>query len=802
MDLLSDAPNILAGCRSIWTTPLPYEEGAPARRIIHCRDLRLSGQARLDRLGVRLSQGYLKCGSTATDERDWVRDVRVRASFGQHWQVILELRDLQRPADADHIQWFDLGGQIASAVIIEIRRCGVDGWWSGWELAMGGVLLEGEVLNKPEPHAETGLELTTCDLAALPSKLRAERRGHEVRYRTRFFEVGFDLNYAAFSYFSLDGDGTGRTARNLLREASSADLPASLIEYQVQGVRLHAVGEPAVAALSRNAMRGTVAVQGATVTYELELGQSGQIYRLRWEVREDRLVLNAERTGERPLRAWTSSAWALACDSRVIPVATLGRITRQGETGLLDLPVLLHAPGFGTLNVSSTGGTCCWRSDSIRPQIYTTTGELKLGEVAQPEGDYLLLPGHHAAEVVFAVQPLAPVWADATMPREVERALQRHMLTALTYRPDTATFSNNSNGVHCYMCMDSWSATAVRVGEILPGFSGLDMLRDSLERWLDDSPAYGSGNSSLFAHRYEDEYLGIAPAAMLGLAEFLLASRDHAWAARYRGQIRRELELLRARDLDGDGLIESPYRLGISGEHHWSTAWYDILSFGWKCAYSNAQLYAALQLLAEALPAVGQLDLAEGLAAWAERLKANYTGTFLHPETGWLAGWRCKDDRLHDYAFPAVNGAAVAAGLLEEDLARSVMRRLWDTMLAAGFHDFRLGVPTSLYAIPDADVAIYQIGRPFGDYMNGGANHAQACHFVNALYRVGMTDEADRVLLGLCSSLADDTAIGGCDGAGVDWRMWDGTPSGYEGLLTDQFAFLATAFDRYRMERT
>jgi len=486
----------------------------------------------------------------------------------------------------------------------------------------------------------------------------------------------------------------------------------------------------------------------------------------------------------------------------VIPVATLGRITRQGETGLLDLPVLLHAPGFGTLNVSSTGGTCCWRSDSIRPQIYTTTGELKLGEVAQPEGDYLLLPGHHAAEVVFAVQPLAPVWADATMPREVERALQRHMLTALTYRPDTATFSNNSNGVHCYMCMDSWSATAVRVGEILPGFSGLDMLRDSLERWLDDSPAYGSGNSSLFAHRYEDEYLGIAPAAMLGLAEFLLASRDHAWAARYRGQIRRELELLRARDLDGDGLIESPYRLGISGEHHWSTAWYDILSFGWKCAYSNAQLYAALQLLAEALPAVGQLDLAEGLAAWAERLKANYTGTFLHPETGWLAGWRCKDDRLHDYAFPAVNGAAVAAGLLEEDLARSVMRRLWDTMLAAGCHDFRLGVPTSLYAIPDADVAIYQIGRPFGDYMNGGANHAQACHFVNALYRVGMTDEADRVLLGLCSSLADDTAIGGCDGAGVDWRMWDGTPSGYEGLLTDQFAFLATAFDRYRMERT
>jgi hypothetical protein len=118
-------------------------------------------------------------------------------------------------------------------------------------------------------------------------------------------------------------------------------------------------------------------------------------------------------------------------------------------------------------------------------------------------------------------------------------------------------------------------------------------------------------------------------------------------------------------------------------------------------------------------------------------------------------------------------------------------------MKRVGFHDFRLGLPTSLWPIPDSEVALYQAGRPFGDYQNGGANHAQACHFVNALYRVGMTAEADLVLGGLCSSFADDTAFGGVDGAGVDWRRWDGTPSGYEGLLTDQFGFLATAIDRY-----
>jgi hypothetical protein len=91
------------------------------------------------------------------------------------------------------------------------------------------------------------------------------------------------------------------------------------------------------------------------------------------------------------------------------------------------------------------------------------------------------------------------------------------------------------------------------------------------------------------------------------------------------------------------------------------------------------------------------------------------------------------------------------------------------------------------------------MGRPFGDYQNGGANHSQASHFVNGLYQVGMTAEADAVLRGLCSSLADDTAFGGVDGPGIDWRRWDGTPSGYEGLLTDQFGFLATVLDRYNL---
>jgi hypothetical protein len=114
----------------------------------------------------------------------------------------------------------------------------------------------------------------------------------------------------------------------------------------------------------------------------------------------------------------------------------------------------------------------------------------------------------------------------------------------------------------------------------------------------------------------------------------------------------------------------------------------------------------------------------------------------------------------------------------------------------AGLPDFRLGLPGNLWRITDEDTAAMQHNLPMGSYQNGGLTHSQARHFISALYRVGMHDEADQLLHELCASLGDGTAYGGC-GSGVDWRTWDGAPSGYEGLLCDQFGMLAPAIDRY-----
>jgi hypothetical protein len=175
--------------------------------------------------------------------------------------------------------------------------------------------------------------------------------------------------------------------------------------------------------------------------------------------------------------------------------------------------------------------------------------------------------------------------------------------------------------------------------------------------------------------------------------------------------------------------------------------------------------------------------------------------SFFNVESGWFGGWRSKDGVLHDHAFLFVNGAAVNAGIPDDAVAQDIMHSLWHEMQQVGFDDFRLGLPGNLHRIPDEDLAAIQHGQPLGSYQNGGATHSQARHFVSALYKAGMRDEADQVLLGLCTSMGDGTAFGGC-GSGIDWRTWDGAPSGYEGLLCDQFGVLATAIDRHARSGT
>ena len=817
----------LATPRALWSAPIDGEAGAPRHRIIHGHLLQLHGAAELHRLGLRRTAGYHKCGSV--HDEDWVRAFRILTCDGAGWSVIRRETGCPMPGEQETI-WYDLSGAVTSTLLIEARESGIDEWWTSWNLAAGAFVLDGTPSGPPAPRREATLALVGVDLRDLPNGVTAGEGAGEVRFRTRTYEVGFWLNRAAMAYLAIDADGfvsgdgglassheriesdekglasghgRSRNGDAASRQPAAGDrinLLRSAPGYCFQGPQLHPVGGPPLLSPSlRNAVEGSTEIHGNRVSYSFAVPAAGQRYRLTWEMLEDRLVFHAAREGDRELRVWNGSVWQFGFDATAAATHVLGPIVREGQTGLLGAPSLLHVPDSGSIRMEPApgGDPMLLRSEAVRA-LDLATLEIKLGETPHPHGDYVLPAGRQEASLELRIE-----WPDVALhegaPEEVARAARRCYHTALTYRADTATLSNNGVSIHCPISMDNWSAIATRMGPLLPNLEAVDLLRDSLERWLDGGPGYTSGRilQSGQMHDAEEEYTMTGAACLLGLADFLDHSGTSEWLDRFEAPIRDRIARTRALDLDDDGLIESRYRTGVSGTGQWSTCWFDVVSFGWKDAFANALLYAALTRLSGTFPNVGHPDLADGLGEWASKLRDAYLPAFLNPDTGWLAGWRCREDRLHDYGFLFANGAAVCSGVIDEETSRSVTARLWAEAQRVGLPDAYFGLPGNLHHIPDADLADIMQGYPLGFYQNGGRTHAQARHFVGALYRVGMTDEADELLRRLCAGMAHGAIFGGCR-SGRDWRYWDGKPCGYEGLLTDQFGVLALALERYR----
>ncbi|ACB76196.1 hypothetical protein [Opitutus terrae] len=773
-DLFTDAR--LDTGRAVWTGRLPGEREMAKKRIVHQRVVRLHGEAKLLRLGLRRGQGYHKCGSR--QDLDWVTSLRVLGWTGGRWREVWRGDDLRAPA-VGAVRWIKLPQMTVSGVILEVRRSGIDDGWTPWNLAMSAFVLEGELLVPIAPRQERLLTLESVELSGLPRGVTAEVRDGSVRYRTREFEVGFAVGRPGFSFFGLHVEDDANAGINLLTTRPP---------LFHQGPQLHPLGAPPlIAPAVRCDLEGAVRVKGATVRYAFSTG--GQHYTLTWRVSSQGLELRAERSAERALFAWHSAAWQIGLRNSASPSQVLGRLLMDGESGAVALPALLTLPAFGSWDIRSSSPAGWARSDCRRSQDVNTL-ELKVGEERTPEGMYRLPAGTHRA--IFTLTPHRPgALLHASAPAVAKRAVARTRWTALTFRSDTATLSNNGASMHCPICMDTWSAIAPGLGEVFPGLPATEFLRLSLERWLTGGPGYAAGRllQGGRAHDADDEYLMTGASALLGLGNFLRQTATRGWFREYRPWITAKLRAAEQRDLDGDGLIESAYRTGVSGTSQWSTCWFDVISFGWKDAFANAILYGALGALEGGLERCDEKAEARTLRAWAERLKLNYRAAFWNEQTGWLAGWRCRAGKLHDYAFLPINGAAVAVGLIEGAEARVMLRRLLTEAARVRMPDAALGMPGNLWPIPDFDLADIMQGYPLGYYQNGGRTHSQTRHLIMGLYRCGLTREADRLLKRLCVGFADARVFGG-NQSGVDWRYWDDRPCGYEGLLTDQFGVL------------
>lgn len=797
---LAEASPVRTYGRAIWRART--DGGQP--RIVHARAVQgVAGPLDIRRLGVHRGVGYHKCASAR--EFDAPARVRLLANREGRLEEIGAWDVAEVPAPGE-VRWYD-AQVISELVVAVVEDAFIDADWPSWNLARTGLVLDGEATAGWTRPTFGLLEASGTPDAEPVSGVHATKTHDEVRFRSRHLEVAFRLRSATLAHLAVDVDGAGRTGRDLLQQPRSMDIvrtglyPAGVYpvlrdaqaHHLAQGPRLTLLDGREPAGFIGFDVRGRTTVDGNVVTYDLELGDSGVRYRLAWTIEESRLSLSIGREVDTAAEAWMSSAWHFATDDRVAASTVLGEPVRMGETGLVRPPATWHFPGHGSLVIESTADVAL-RSDVVRP-LDTNTLEIKLDEQPLQDGSYHLAAGESSGEVHFEVRTPRLVVPVGDAPPVVARALDRHLVTAMTFRADTATFSNNGASMHCAGSLNLLSEVVAAAPDARDGIAPVAFLESSLSRWLLGAPGYGSGRTSRGDFVIEDEYLMLGADALYGLGR-LLPLTNERWFMDHERRIEGAWQAMRDRDIDGDGLIESRLRRGVSGEHQWSTTWADVMSFGWKDAWSNAVLYAALGSCAHGLRRFGRGELAERLLDWAERLRDVYADTFLAAESGWIGGWRSPDGRLHDYCFPLLNGDAVASGILDAAVARDVMSKLWREFEAVGYRDFANGIPMNLHPVAEEDIGGVVFGLPIGGYLQGGASHHRAYGFIKALYDVGMKKEADIVLEALASTVADDSAFGGV-GSGRDWRLWDGTPSGYEGLLAEGFGFLAMAVDRW-----
>jgi len=592
-------------------------------------------------------------------------------------------------------------------------------------------------------------------------------QGNAPQVQSAFMRVELALDQPAFTVLSVDSLGTHKLAKNPLRAPAK---PEKSYEVRRLGRKFE--------------YRPAGAPNGAPPAWAFELSAQ-------------QILLHSCYSKEAP-----PPPLVLNFDAGINHATLLGLIN---EDGSVRLPALLHLPDEGTLRITSRTG----QGPALAYDARRFEGEKRADDyvkvtfrpatAALPEIDYALdVVNIHPGEPELARDPRF-------------NGFRRNWLNIFQLSPQHRALANNAASDVCAFTLFEYSAVAVRTPPLAPGLSALDLIRQTLDRYLGGMKAYGVADPSERTLPYD--FVDTYPSLVLAAWDYVRGRKDQAWLeANYAGVSGWASKML-AMDRDGQGLLEYPAS-GNCGS--WTEGqrmllrpanWWDTVGFGHQDAYSNAIAYPALLGMAEMARQVNKPEDARLYAARAEKLCAVYYPTFFNPATGVLAGWKSADGKLHDYYFTFVNGMAITYGLVPRDKANPIMDHLLAKMKEVGYTHFEYGLPGNLIPVRREDYVdlAKSAGGPekedgsdgFQTYENGAATGDFAYYTLQALYQLGRREEADAMLFPMLRGYEDGLFQGrGQNGKTFDWKAWDGTPNGYEGLLVDNYMTLLAVLSR------
>jgi hypothetical protein len=461
--------------------------------------------------------------------------------------------------------------------------------------------------------------------------------------------------------------------------------------------------------------------------------------------------------------------------------------------GSVRLPALLHLPDLGSFRIiASRAGGLALGYDAVRHEENPSPTKA----MSAQEGDYVKVtfPAASAAlpDVDYHLDVVALHPGSPELARDPRfDGFRRDWMNIFQLNPRWRALANHSASEPCAFTLFEYSSMAAHTPPLAPGLTMLDVLRQTLDRYLGGMKAYGmAGVQPDVPYDFLDSY----PSLLIAASDFVRGSKDLDWLRKNYPGLKAWADKMLAMDRDGEGLLEYPLS-GNSGS--WPPGvpvrpanWWDDIGFGHQDAYSNALAYHALLEMAELARQADQANDAKLFSARAEKLRSVYFQTFYNPETGLLAGWKSADGKLHDYYFLFVNTAAMVYGLVPRDKANQILDRLLAKMKEAGYTQFQYGLPGVLIPVR-VDDYVWGNRDPFQVYQNGGATGSFAYFTLAALYQLGRRAEADAILFPMLKAYENGSFQGfGPNGRSYDWKSWDGAPHGYEGLLVDNYQTL------------
>jgi len=455
-------------------------------------------------------------------------------------------------------------------------------------------------------------------------------------------------------------------------------------------------------------------------------------------------------------------------------------------------PVVIHIPGQGDVRLTSSCPDFGFSYTSFRDNSLVSTAALSL-----PGATYENPQIVYTMEVTAIYPELPGINSDIRFDD-----FRRNWLDALQLNPNLHELSNNTASDSCAFCYYAFSDIAAMTPQLAPKLTAIALVKQTLECIFSGGHAYGlPGVTTITA--FSDTY----PSMIIAAANCVRADKNYIWLSEHYKSIRGWAESMLTTDHTGNGLIKYGHS-GNSGIWPKSGAppfrpsnWWDTIGFGYEDAYANALAYRAFHNMSMMAKKLNKSDDARHYQNAADKIQKIYYKHFYNPETGVLAGWRSKDGQLHDYYFLWVNGIAIHYGLVNKKEANDIMDILMAKLKEVGYTNFNLGLPGNLVTVALKDYAHNLPNARFGggvkpdnsdgfqNYENGCATGAYAFFTLAALYDLGRKEEADKILFpmleeyGRCGFQQRDPKTKRSN----DWRRWDGTPTGYEGFLTDDY---------------